>query len=276
MTRKHIIVVAFAILTVNVVAALLMGAGQTEAPQAVYLPDYEATLQLVAVADDTASVDAPAVKAPAAGAPAADSSTTDASADPARSLTAADNAGPDQANPATAEPGTTDGSVAAAALELEAGTAQCWRIGPIAQAERLEAAQQRLVAQGFGLIETRESTITTRHDHLVYLGPFESRSKAKAVRRQLLKEGLEAHVILSGTRVDAVSVGVFRKRQYAEQQARRTRKLGYEPRLTPMPRFGKVSHIVAQVNGDAPLPALEVEASRTPCPDSALEIASAK
>lgn len=257
MSRKHIIAVAFAILAVNVGAALLMGAGKTEVPEAVYLPDYEATLQLVAVADDAVSENA-------------------APHDSAPEITAAGVEAPERLERADAEARVSERSTASATLEGDVAQAQCWQIGPIARAERLQAAQQSLAAQGFGLIETRESTVTTRHDHLVYLGPFESRAKAKAVRRQLLKEGLEAHVILSGTRVDAVSVGVFRKRQYAEQQARRTRKLGYEPQLTPMPRFAKVSHIIAKENSETSLPALNVEASRTPCPDSALEIASAK
>lgn len=246
MSRQSVIAIALTVIAVNVVAALMMGASRTTAPEAVYVPEYGTTLQLVSVADRPAGGTAAAIPA----------------------LQAAQQ---EEAQPAVAELGV-DASVLAAP---EPSQAQCWQIGPFASPDGLAAASAALVSQGVTVLSTPESTVTVRTDHLVYLGPFASRKEARSVRDALLDEGLEASVIRSGARVNAVSIGVFRKATYARRQAERARALGYEVQDGEVPQLKKVSHILASsVSEDAPVLA-GVESAALLCDEPAITIASA-
>jgi hypothetical protein len=244
MSRQSIIAIALTVIAVNGVAALMMGASRASAPEAVYVPEYGSTLQLVSVADR-----------PASGLP----------ADTAADLQPADDA----------PPPAPQAAVAPLVDTPEPVQAQCWRIGPFSGAEGLAEASARLESRGVTVLGTPESTVTVRTDHLVYLGPFASRKKARSVRDALQKDGLEASVIRSGARVNAVSIGVFRKAAYARRQAQRAQELGYKVQDGKVPQLKKVSHILARTSSEDALVLAGVESAASRCDEPAIAIASA-
>lgn len=233
MSRQSIIAIALTVVAVNVIAALMMGASRTGAPEAVYVPEYGSTLQLVSVADRPPS-DVP-------------------------------------------QHSVVDSQPAAEALLdiAEPAQAQCWRIGPFSGTEGVAEASATLESQGVTVLGTPESTVTVRTDRLVYLGPFASRKEARSVRDALQEDGLEASVIRSGARVNAVSIGVFRQAAYARRQAQRAQDLGYEVQDGEVPQLRKVSHILASTSSEDALVLAGVESTASLCDEPAIAIASA-
>ncbi len=252
MFRQKTIAVLVAVLGVNVFTAVLMGAGRTQAPDTVYVPDYQATLQLVSVQDRQPLDVEPSAVLPLPAAEAAEAAEADES-DP---------------DPLPAD--------ATAALEPAMPLASaCWQVGPLTSADDAEALTAQIRAGGGELVRTTQSLQTIRTDRLVYLGPFDSRAQAREVRRAVQKSGLDAYVIRSGERVNAVSIGVFRKAGYAQERRERAEALGFKPQEGEVPRTEEVSHLIVKMPGERPLNIESAPVQRSDCEAQALAIASA-
>lgn len=110
-------------------------------------------------------------------------------------------------------------------VDTEAG---CQALGPFADRETALAAAARL--NGLGLpARPRAVDASERLGFWVHTPPAPSREAAAAVVEQLRRAGVrDFYVVVDGDTRNAVSLGVFRQRDGAEQQAGRLRAMGFD------------------------------------------------
>ncbi|MEX0899057.1 MAG: SPOR domain-containing protein [Gammaproteobacteria bacterium] len=106
--------------------------------------------------------------------------------------------------------------------------ASCQALGPFADREAALAAAARLT--GLGLpARPRAVDASERLGFWVHTPPAPNREAAAAVVEQLRLAGVrDFYVVVDGDTRNAVSLGVFRQRDGAEQQAGRLRAMGFQ------------------------------------------------
>ena len=150
-----------------------------------------------------------------------------------------------------------DGDVASAADDSAASTLGCVVLGPFESEAAADAEAARIVAGGGQAEATQERAPPS--NYMVYIEPAASEGEAARTWRELRTRSIDAFVIPSGVRRNAVSVGVFSARDRAEAQRRRIAALGYAVAIHAP--AGVAHRVVAR---NAP-PALLGDVAAAPC-----------
>lgn len=119
-----------------------------------------------------------------------------------------------------------------AETDTDAGASgACYTVGPFENAERAQRARERLAELGLEPSQ-RRTTDDEVYGYQVVLPPFPSREEALAATRALAEQGVSDYFIISEPeRENAVSLGLFREKRYAERHTRYLRELGFEPEM---------------------------------------------
>ena len=119
-----------------------------------------------------------------------------------------------------------------AALAAHPG-ARCSTFGPLPSEARLQPLRAWLSSQGArispGRDERREVTL-----YWVYLPPHSSRAGAEERILQLRSDGIEdIHLIARGNMANAISLGMYRRRDSLQRRFENLRAKGYDPVVAP-------------------------------------------
>lgn len=109
----------------------------------------------------------------------------------------------------------------------------------------------------------RERSESLEPFHWVIIPPLPSREKAMTRYRELVQAGIEAYVVPSGERENAISLGLFRSRQSAEQVLRQRQAENIDARLVKFPR-NRISYaLVFQGVADPAIPDPDTTSGRS-------------
>ena len=137
---------------------------------------------------------------------------------------------PEQSSAESSPSAVVDGDVeregvASPVEDSAASTLRCVVLGPFENEAAADAEAARIVAAGGEAEATQEQAQPS--SYMVYIEPAASEGEAARIWRELRTRSIDAFVIPSGVRRNAVSVGVFSARDRAEAQRRRIAALGY-------------------------------------------------
>lgn len=215
------------------------------APEQVFLPDFESTLQLVQVAAPNTAVATSALS----------------------SITV---------EPATQAATVSDVDeilVSSSPASRPSPAQRCAVWGPYkSQAE----AQQQAGALGEDVraVQLSSELIEKSPQYLIYVGPFKNTKQAQKTFDQLVADGVDAYVLKRGRLKNAVSVGLYAGPSAADQQRQRVQSLGYNVLQTTRKRMRRVHHVSAWIVDDGQRRAGETTvAAAAPCAAATTEIA---
>ena len=142
----------------------------------------------------------------------------------------ATDSAPEQSSAESSPNAVVDGDVeregvASPVEDSAASTLSCVVLGPFENEAAADAEAARIVAGGGQAEATQERTPPS--NYMVYIEPAATEGEAARTWRELRTRSIDAFVIPSGVRRNAVSVGVFSARDRAEAQRRRIAALGY-------------------------------------------------
>lgn len=197
------------LLVLNLGVGWLLKSGATPPPEPAFVPDFEATLQLVQVPE-------PLAQAPE----------TVALAEPI--------------NPV--EPVERIDAVA----QVSAVPQRCAVWGPYTNAEQAQA-RAKAFGQEVQQVQFSSQLIEKRPHYLVYIGPYANKTEATKVHDKLIADGVDAYVLTRGHLKNAVSVGLYAGPSSAQKQRARVDALGYETLQTKRKRMRRVHHLSAWV-----------------------------
>lgn len=135
---------------------------------------------------------------------------------------------PGAASPALEAPEDGAGQLAAnaeAPVSASTESLDCVVFGPFDDAAAAAAAVERIRAAGGRGEATREQAPPS--NYMVYVEPAATASEAARIGEELQARSIDAYVLTSGERRNAVSVGVFTVKDRAEAQRQRVADLGY-------------------------------------------------
>ena len=119
------------------------------------------------------------------------------------------------------------------AAEAESGEGVCYRVGPLDPGEDMEAMQQWLEARGADVV-LRERERREVSSYWVYLPPSPTRAVALERADALRQDGVEdIYVIPGGDMGNAISLGVYSRRNSLERRLAGLREKGYDPFVDP-------------------------------------------
>lgn len=238
--RKNLLLILLALVSVNLTAGLLLISSPESETEALYLPDFESTLQLVNLA-------------PTDGA-AAESRRAVQSAEPGLELKSAE---------------LTEVAVRPRSL------LSCRTWGPFAKAKDADAQVSTLLEAGALDVQKSTEAKAEAPDYLVYVGPYPSRRQAKKDWQKLQKAGIDAQVILRGRLKNAISVGVFGRLRSANRQQKSVKDLGFDVLRTELDRSTTVHLVTAHLDLENQADIVAGDNPSKPCEGSMTEIASA-
>lgn len=134
------------------------------------------------------------------------------------------------------------------ALETQALVCRTW--GPFRNRAALAPFEEAATASG-SAIEVHASQIAGKPRYLVYVETGNSFERARRTRKELAGRSVDAFVMVEGDfRPNAVSVGIFSRKNGANRQQLRVESLGYDTRVQKLDRSQTVFHLVAWVPRD--------------------------
>ncbi len=115
------------------------------------------------------------------------------------------------------------------------------------------AVTARIESRG-GAARVQAVAAAGRPDYLVYLGPHVSRGTARRALRELQGRSIDGHIIGAGELANAVSLGIFARRNAAETRREEVAAAGYEASVKPVVRPLQGYAVVADdvYSGSAP------------------------
>lgn len=129
--------------------------------------------------------------------------------------------------PRSPAPGGADGATGRTWGRPETAAAGCWRVR---LTERDAAQELAARAPEAGLVSSLRRISHRRVvGYWVYLPPAKDRETARETVRRLEAAGVRDVQLLGGARANAVSLGLFRSRELAEQRRARIATLGLDP-----------------------------------------------
>ena len=135
---------------------------------------------------------------------------------------------PSSAVPSPA-PSPPDGAAPAAPAPPPAASGECFRAGPWPETPPSAVAEW---LRKHGARALSFSSPPPASHYRVYLGPFGDRAEAMRTMADLKRRGLRDMArVASGPLRDAVSLGVYRKRENADRRLRALRAMGIEPEV---------------------------------------------
>ena len=134
---------------------------------------------------------------------------------------------------AVAPPTETKGSTAAMDIP---GAHACIRLGPFDSESELASLQSELQSQ-FERVSLRETKTIVDKGYWVFLRPYSTRSEAVQVADKLTAAGAsEFYVVPGGKSVNAISLGVYVRRERAEERRDQIQSLGLALNITISPQ----------------------------------------
>ena len=116
--------------------------------------------------------------------------------------------------------------------QARAGAGACYTIGPFSDPANAQAAHARLAQAG---VQPRQRSTSEEEatGYQVLLPPFPSADAALAATRELARKGIEDYyIIVSEAELrNAVSVGLFEEKPFAERHVAELEELGFEPEI---------------------------------------------
>ena len=110
----------------------------------------------------------------------------------------------------------------------------CDLVGPFADEVTAKQVIQRLravdVEPAMYMLD-----VTTGTDYWVHVGPFDTRREALDKLKKVQKSGIDSYLITNGPLANAVSLGMFSKREAAERLQAKRSKQGLNPQITALP-----------------------------------------
>ncbi len=106
----------------------------------------------------------------------------------------------------------------------------CYTVGPFKDLSRVQTVTDRLLSLG-APVERRSKTEQEQYGYRVYLESYPSRSKAIEVAAQLADQGIRDYFVISdeADHLNAISLGLFRKRSGAIRRMAQVRRFGFRP-----------------------------------------------
>jgi cell division septation protein DedD len=130
----------------------------------------------------------------------------------------------------------------------ERETAACRSFGTFEDPHAADTASAEVAAQGLEPVIKEELT-PSLNGYLVYIETDGSRAKARQIAQELRTRAIDCHIIPTGQLADALSVGVFHRRDFADAHLKRLAKLGYDADLQMLTRSKTLYRVIAP--GDA-------------------------
>lgn len=123
----------------------------------------------------------------------------------------------------------------------------CGRLGGFEDRSLAAALGDRL--SGWSIEASLESTdAAAGTDHWVYLAPLVSRQAALRQLREIQARNIDSYIITVGDLANGVSLGIFARREAAQDLQRQLGELGYSAEIRELPR----SHRLYWLAMDAP------------------------
>jgi len=133
--------------------------------------------------------------------------------------------------PATHAPAATTAGIAAAAAQV------CASYGPFPNADAATLGLSRLKLLGL-TASSRSVPGKAKLGYWVYLPPFGSRKEADAATALLKKKGVnDIYVVADEANRNAISLGLFSQKAFAEQRQKEIRKLGFRALMADRFRY---------------------------------------
>lgn len=121
------------------------------------------------------------------------------------------------------------------------GEGNCFSVGPLKEDSQIAAMRTWLIAMG-GDPMLRVDERRELERYWVYFPPLPSREEAAQRVERMRSEGLrDIQVVTKGDMADAISLGVFSRRDTLERRLKELKRLGYEPSIRPSYRVEKAS-----------------------------------
>ena len=148
----------------------------------------------------------------------------------------ADDAVAEEERPSVKEP--VPEAVAELVSEPRAAPRQCFAIGGFEEEAVAQAYREQLPfgAPDIEFVSTTEQVEPLEPFHWVIIPPLETRDEALQRYRELVNQGVEAYVVPSGERENAISLGLFRSLQSAEGVLRQRQAQNINAILVKFPR----------------------------------------
>lgn len=130
------------------------------------------------------------------------------------------------------------GNEAGSASPPGAASRQCFAIGGFEDESAAQAyrAQLSVGAHNVEFVGLEEQVESLEPFHWVIIPPLETRDEALRRYRELVNQGIEAYVVPSGERENAISLGLFRSLQSAEGVLRQRQAQNINAILVKFPR----------------------------------------
>ena len=119
----------------------------------------------------------------------------------------------------------------AATASVSRPTQRCYTMGPFAAEESVDNLITWLRERG-GRTESRWGEQKKPNRYWVYLPPLKTVEEARAMLRRLNDDGFQDYVrVMRGPMRNAISLGLFSQRKFADQRMVQLRNKGYEPSM---------------------------------------------
>ncbi|NDK38424.1 SPOR domain-containing protein [Pseudoxanthomonas gei] len=172
------------------------------------------------------------------------------------------------AAPATLAPPAASAGIVAAdvpaavAAPVTAGPAQCFAIGPFADADATRLAASRLVDQSVRR-RPRETPGKGASGYNVVLPPSADRDTAQALARRIGAAGFDDYLVInSGEQANGIALGRYRSREAAERRQASLGAAGFAAQLQPIGQEGAMQWwLEVEARADASGPQLKALAA---------------
>ncbi|MET0808671.1 MAG: SPOR domain-containing protein [Pseudoxanthomonas sp.] len=172
-------------------------------------------------------------------------------------------AAPAVSAPAASPPDIVTAAVPAAiAAPVPAGPAQCFAIGPFADAAATSLAASRIVDQSVRR-RPRETPGKGASGYNVVLPPSADRDTAQALARRIGAAGFDDYLVVnSGEQANGIALGRYRSREAAERRQASLAAAGFAAQLQPIGQEGAMQWwLEVEARADASGPQLKALAA---------------
>lgn len=137
-----------------------------------------------------------------------------------------------EAEPKAADLAGTDGAEALP----QAGSPQCFNVGPFASETRLNKFSEAMRGQKF-IVRTDKRKVDEK-DYWVFIPAFTSQERAEEKLREIKSKGVKGFVVRNGAFINAISLNHFSKRELAQGYLQEMHVLGLPVEYRELSRVG--------------------------------------
>lgn len=126
-------------------------------------------------------------------------------------------------------------------------TEACRSFGTFDDAQAASRASAEVAARGLEPL-VKEEVAPALDGYLVYIETDGSRAEARRIAQELRSRAIDCQIIPTGQLADSLSVGVFRRRAFADAHLKRVEELGYEADVQALTRSRVLYRVLAPSN----------------------------